>query len=131
MIYPVTEHVCRSARHTTFYLASGPADVLVQADPIGQHDPERVDHQHQHRVRHQLLDSRVESQPATQPLPVGQSTVGGDAHLFRSVENYGNGLRLFGGNFSAISKDGHGRFFDSLIPELAQGRLLGGQDNRD
>ncbi|PYT32429.1 MAG: hypothetical protein DMG57_01660 [Acidobacteria bacterium] len=42
------------------------------------------------------------------------TTVGGDAHLFRSVENYGNGLRLFGGNFSAISKDGHGRFFDSL-----------------
>jgi pimeloyl-ACP methyl ester carboxylesterase len=26
MIYPVTEHVVQSVRHTTFYLASGPAD---------------------------------------------------------------------------------------------------------
>jgi hypothetical protein len=42
------------------------------------------------------------------------TTVGGDANLFRSVENYGNGLRLFGGNFTANSKDGHGPFFDSL-----------------
>src|SRR5690242_4012303 len=37
------------------------------------------------------------------------TTVGGDARLFRSVENYGNGLRLFGGTFTANSKDGHGR----------------------
>jgi hypothetical protein len=42
------------------------------------------------------------------------TTVGGDADLFRSFENYGNGLRLFGGNFIAKSKDGHGRPFDSL-----------------
>src|SRR6202022_2321133 len=27
---------------------------------------------------------------------------------------YGNGLRLFGGNFAATSKDGHGWLFDSL-----------------
>src|SRR6266550_902388 len=42
------------------------------------------------------------------------TTVGGDAGLFRSVENYGNGLRLFGGNFTAHSKDGHGRLFDAM-----------------
>src|SRR4051794_19936842 len=42
------------------------------------------------------------------------TTVGGDAGLFHSVENYGNGLRLFGGNFTAISHDGRGRLFDSL-----------------
>jgi hypothetical protein len=42
------------------------------------------------------------------------TTVGGDANLFRSVENYGNGWRVFGGNFTANSKDGHGRFFDSF-----------------
>src|SRR5689334_12978221 len=42
------------------------------------------------------------------------TTVGGDANLFRSVENYGNGLRLFGNSITANSKDGHGRLFDSL-----------------
>jgi hypothetical protein len=42
------------------------------------------------------------------------TAAGGDTRLFRSVENFGNGLRLFGGNFSANSKDGHGRLFDSL-----------------
>ena len=42
------------------------------------------------------------------------TTVGGDIGLFRSVENYGNGLRLFGGSFTANSKDGHGRLFDAL-----------------
>src|SRR5690348_12345158 len=42
------------------------------------------------------------------------TTVGGDAGLFRSVENYGNGMRLFGSNFTANSKDGHGKLFDSL-----------------
>jgi hypothetical protein len=42
------------------------------------------------------------------------TAVGGDSQLFHSVENFGNGLRLFGGNFTANSKDGHGRFFDSL-----------------
>jgi len=42
------------------------------------------------------------------------TTVGGDARLFRSVENFGNGLRLFGANFAAYSNNGHGRLFDSL-----------------
>src|SRR5215471_4893854 len=39
---------------------------------------------------------------------------GGDQNLFRSVENYGNGLRLFGGRFIANSKDGRGRLFDTF-----------------
>jgi hypothetical protein len=42
------------------------------------------------------------------------TAVGGDTRLFHSVENFGNGLRLFGGSFTANSKDGHGRLFDSL-----------------
>ncbi len=40
--------------------------------------------------------------------------VGGDANLFRSVENYGNGIRLFGNSFTANSRDGHGVLFDTL-----------------
>ena len=42
------------------------------------------------------------------------TTVGGDASLFRNTENYGNGLRLFGTNFTMNSKEGHGLLFDSL-----------------
>ena len=41
------------------------------------------------------------------------TTVGGDANFFHNTENYGNGLRLFGGNFTMNSKDGHGLLFDS------------------
>lgn len=42
------------------------------------------------------------------------SEVGGDSNLYRSNVNYGNGLRLLGGSFAAISKDGHGPGFDTL-----------------
>src|SRR4051812_10574654 len=42
------------------------------------------------------------------------TSVAGDANLFRSVENYDNGLRLFGGSFTANSKDGRGRLFDTI-----------------
>jgi len=42
------------------------------------------------------------------------AAVGGDSGLYRSMQNYGNGLRLFGGNFTANSKDGHGLLFDSM-----------------
>jgi len=40
--------------------------------------------------------------------------VGGDASFFHNTENYGNGLRLFGGSLTMNSKDGHGYLFDSL-----------------
>jgi hypothetical protein len=40
---------------------------------------------------------------------------GGDAALFRSVENYGNGFRLFGNSLTAHARDGHGSLFDSLV----------------
>ena len=40
--------------------------------------------------------------------------IGGDANLFRSNENYSNGIRLFSSNLTANSKDGHGPLFDSL-----------------
>jgi hypothetical protein len=42
------------------------------------------------------------------------TTVGGDSSLFHNTENYGNGLRLFGTNFTMNSKDGHGLLFDSM-----------------
>jgi hypothetical protein len=40
--------------------------------------------------------------------------VGGDDRLFRSVENYGNGIQLFGASVTANSLDGHGMLFDSF-----------------
>jgi hypothetical protein len=42
------------------------------------------------------------------------TTVGGDANLFRSVENYGDGIRLFGASVAAHSLDGHGPLFDTF-----------------
>jgi hypothetical protein len=41
--------------------------------------------------------------------------VGGDIGEYRTVVNYGNGLRLFGSNFAVESKDGHGRYFDEIL----------------
>jgi hypothetical protein len=40
--------------------------------------------------------------------------VGGDTDFFHNAENYGNGLRLFGGNFTMNSREGRGLLFDSL-----------------
>jgi hypothetical protein len=42
------------------------------------------------------------------------TTVGGDASFYRNTQNYGNGLRLFGGKFTMNSKQGHGMLFDLL-----------------
>ena len=42
------------------------------------------------------------------------SAVGGDSSFLRGTENYGTGLRLFGANFTANSKNGHGLLFDSM-----------------
>lgn len=41
--------------------------------------------------------------------------VGGDEGQYRSIANYGNGLRLFGANIGLESKDGHGHYFDELL----------------
>lgn len=43
------------------------------------------------------------------------SLVGGDQGMYRSVDNYGNGIRLLGTSLSVNSKDGHGRYFDELL----------------
>lgn len=40
--------------------------------------------------------------------------IGGDAAEYRSDVNYGNGIRLFGSSFTINSRDGHGKWFDSL-----------------
>ena len=40
--------------------------------------------------------------------------VGGDTAFFRNTENYRDGLRVFGGNFTMNSKEGHGLLLDSL-----------------
>jgi hypothetical protein len=42
-------------------------------------------------------------------------TVDGNAGKYRSDVNFGNGIRLLGGNFAAVSKDGHGAYFDELL----------------
>lgn len=41
--------------------------------------------------------------------------VGGDEGMYRSVENYGNGVRLLGSRLSVNSRDGHGHFFDEIL----------------
>ncbi len=42
-------------------------------------------------------------------------TVGGNFDMYRSSVNYTNGIRLLSSSLSVQSRDGHGRFFDSLI----------------
>ena len=41
-------------------------------------------------------------------------TVGGDEGTYRSMVNYGNGVRLLGSSLSVQSLDGHGRWFDQI-----------------
>lgn len=41
--------------------------------------------------------------------------VGGEEGMYRSVENFRNGVRLLGSRFSVNSRDGHGRFFDEIL----------------
>ncbi|MCD6031482.1 MAG: hypothetical protein K0S78_3656, partial [Thermomicrobiales bacterium] len=41
--------------------------------------------------------------------------LGGDEGMYRSVANYGNGLRLLGSRLSINSREGHGRFFDEIL----------------
>jgi hypothetical protein len=52
----------------------------------------------------------------TQSFELGYrwSAVGGNLGMYRSIANYGNGIRLLGGSFTMDSKDGHGRYFDKL-----------------
>ncbi len=42
-------------------------------------------------------------------------SVGGNLDSYNSQVNYGNGLRLLSSFFSANSRDGHGKFFDSIV----------------
>jgi hypothetical protein len=42
-------------------------------------------------------------------------TAGGDFDQYRSVVNYGDGIRLLGSNLTVNSKDGHGKYFDELV----------------
>ena len=43
------------------------------------------------------------------------ATVGGDFDMYRATVNYTDGLRLLSSSLSVQSRDGHGRFFDSLL----------------
>src|SRR5947209_1011998 len=42
-------------------------------------------------------------------------TVGGDADMYRSVDNFHNGVRLLGSSLTVNSKDGHGHYFDEIL----------------
>ena len=42
------------------------------------------------------------------------ATVGGDLGMYKSVANYGDGIRLLAGSISVVSKDGHGKWFDRI-----------------
>jgi len=41
--------------------------------------------------------------------------IGGDRGMYRADVNYGNGIRLLGGNLTVNSKDGHGWLFDEIV----------------
>ena len=41
--------------------------------------------------------------------------VGGNVGMYRSVDNYRNGIRLLGSSLSVNSRDGHGGYFDEII----------------
>jgi hypothetical protein len=42
-------------------------------------------------------------------------TLGGDEGMYRSVENYRNGIRLLGSRLSINSREGHGHYFDEFL----------------
>ena len=41
--------------------------------------------------------------------------VGGDVGMYRSIVNFGNGLRVLGTNLTVNSRDGHGQYFDEIL----------------
>jgi hypothetical protein len=41
--------------------------------------------------------------------------VGGNLGMYRSVDNFGNGIRLLGSGLTVNSRDGHGHFFDEIL----------------
>ncbi|MEQ1949196.1 MAG: hypothetical protein ABL995_18530 [Bryobacteraceae bacterium] len=43
------------------------------------------------------------------------NTVGGSRDAYRSMVNYGNGIRLLGSSLTVHSLDGHGRWFDEIV----------------
>src|SRR5262249_13665600 len=43
------------------------------------------------------------------------AVVDGNRGVYRSDVNYGNGIRVLGTSFTMNSKDGHGRYFDSIV----------------
>ncbi|MGO4883191.1 MAG: hypothetical protein ACLP59_20575 [Bryobacteraceae bacterium] len=43
------------------------------------------------------------------------AVVDGSVGTYRSDVNYGDGIRLLGGNLSVNSRDGHGRWFDQIV----------------
>ena len=51
----------------------------------------------------------------TAPQYLSHFTVGGDLDMYRSVANFGNGVRLLGSRLTVNSRDGHGRFFDEIL----------------
>src|SRR5262245_57943829 len=43
------------------------------------------------------------------------STVGGNLGMYKTVVNFGNGIRLLGSNLRVHSKEGHGHYFDEIL----------------
>ncbi len=59
----------------------------------------------------------VDGYNITQSFETGYrfSSVSGSEDQYRSVVNYGNGIRLLGSSLSIVSKDGHGKWFDEIL----------------
>lgn len=80
---------------------------LLQAQPVVAPSPDRTG---------SSRGEDIGSYNVTNSFETGYrfSAVGGDSSFLRGTENYGTGLRLFGANFTANSKNGHGLLFDSM-----------------
>jgi hypothetical protein len=59
----------------------------------------------------------VRSYNMTQSFELGYrwSAVRGDTGMYRSIDNYGNGIRLLSSTLTLNSKEGHGRYFDEFL----------------
>ena len=89
---------------TLFFMASL---IAFAQPPIAPTTGEAVgDPRGENRGEYNILDSFE--------LGYRFTAVGGDFDMYRSVANYTDGVRLLSSSLSIQSRDGHGRWFDSL-----------------
>src|SRR5579872_80258 len=81
---------------------------MLHAQPVVAPTPEQVG---------PARGTNVDDYNITNSIELGYrfAQVGGNRGVYRSDENYGNGIRTLGTSLTINSKDGHGRFFDEIV----------------